>query len=143
MKDESFRLIGIVMGTESEEKRKELGSKLIQYGIDNYYKKIFAHKDRPIDTLYIPKSRDKEIEVYPSRGFSRIVRYDDYIDEDILIDEKIKLPLKKGDKIGKLVVSIDGHILEEIDLIVNKDIKKARIFIWIARSIKDLLSKIF
>ncbi len=143
MEDESFRLIGIVMGTESEGKRKELGGKLIQYGIDNYYKKIFTHKDRPIDTLYIPKSRDKEIEVYPSRGFSRIVRYDDYIDEDIFIDEKLKLPLKEGDKIGRMVISIDGDILDEIDLVVNKDIKKAGIFVWIARIIKDSLSKVF
>lgn len=140
--EEEFRLVGIVMGTKSEEKRKEIGSKLIQYGIDNYHREIFASEDKAVETIYNRKSKEGEIEVYPSKNFSKVVKQRDHIEEDVLMD-KIKLPLKKGDKVGKMVITTDGYILEEIDLIVKKDIEKSGIFLFSARSIRDLFYKIF
>src|SRR5699024_6999634 len=49
--DEDFRLISIVMGTNSEDKRKEIGGVLVQYGLGNYSKKILANENIPIDTI--------------------------------------------------------------------------------------------
>ena len=141
--DEDFRLIGIVMGTKSEGKRKEVGKSLIQYGLDNYSKRMLADENMPIDTIYLPKSRDKEIEVYPGRSFSAIVKDGDIIDTDIVIDEKLKLPLKKSDKIGKLVISKNGKILDEINLIVHEKVKKEGIFRAIGRYIKKFLLFVF
>ncbi|CCQ94514.1 putative D-alanyl-D-alanine carboxypeptidase dacF [[Clostridium] ultunense Esp] len=84
---ENLRLISIVMGTKSEEKRKELSKKLVQYGLNNYSKRILANENIPVDIVYMPKSKDKEIEIYPSKNFSIILKDGDYIDKDILIDE--------------------------------------------------------
>lgn len=139
-KDEDFRLISIVMGTKSEEKRKELGKRLIQYGIDNYSKKTLTDKNMPIDTIYLPKSKDKEVNIYPERNFSLIVKNEDIVDMDIIIDENLKLPLKEMDKVGKVVLLKNHKILDEIDLIVHKTVKREGLFRAIVRNIEEFLS---
>ncbi|WP_025640473.1 D-alanyl-D-alanine carboxypeptidase family protein [Schnuerera ultunensis] len=140
---ENLRLISIVMGTKSEEKRKELSKKLVQYGLNNYSKRILANENIPVDIVYMPKSKDKEIEIYPSKNFSIILKDGDYIDKDILIDEGLKLPLKSMDKVGKIVLSTEGNILEEIDLIIHKDVKKENLIMRILRNIKEFIVNVF
>ena len=139
-KDEDFRLISIVMGTKGEEKIKELGKRLIQYGINNYSKKTLTDKDMPIDTICLPKSRDKEINVYPERNFNLIVKNEDMVDIDIIMDENLKLPLKEMDKVGKVVLLKNHKILDEIDLIVHKTVKREGLFRTIVRNIEEFLS---
>lgn len=140
---EDFRLIGIVMGTESEQKRKEMAKALIQYGLDNYSKKIIANKNVPIDIISIPKSRTKDIEVYPANNYSTLIKTGDSLDLDIQIDENIKLPLKELDKIGKVSIYKNGQKLDEIDLIVHEDVKKERLLIVLFRHIKDFVTLMF
>lgn len=143
---EDFRLVSIVMGTESEAKRKELGKKLVEYGLDNYSKKILLDEDSPVDTIHLVKSRNKDIEVYPMRSFSTIVNNEDSIDIDTIIDEDLKFPLRQLDKIGKVLISKNDEVLEEIDLVVHVDVKKQGIFMVIYDKLVEftysLLSKI-
>ncbi|HSH35453.1 D-alanyl-D-alanine carboxypeptidase family protein [Schnuerera sp.] len=143
METENLRLISIVMGTKNEGKRKEIGNKLVQYGLKNYSKRILTNENTPIDIVYMPKSKDKEIEIFPSKNFSIIVKNGEYIDKDILIDENLKLPLKSMDKVGKMVLSKDGNVLEEIDLVVHEYVKKENVIIRILRYIKDFLLQLF
>ena len=141
-KHKDFRLIGIIMGTESEQKRKEIGKKLIQYGLDNYSNRIIAYKSVPLDVVYVPKSRDKYIEVYPSDDYSIIAKIGDNLDIDIKIDENIKFPLKELDKIGKMIIYKNGQAVDELNLVVHEEVKKERLFLAVFRYIKDLLSAI-
>ena len=140
---EDFRFIGIVMGTESEQKRKEMSKELIQYGLDNYSKRIIADKNVPIDIISKPKSRNKDKEVYPVNNYSTLIKTGDSLDLDIQIDENIKLPLKELDKIGKVSIYKNGQKLDEIDLIVREDIKKERLLIVLFRHIKDFVTLMF
>ncbi|NMB08975.1 MAG: D-alanyl-D-alanine carboxypeptidase [Tissierellia bacterium] len=138
--EKDFRLISIIMGTESEEKRGEIGEKLLQYALDNYSKKLLLDTNRPVDIIYLPKSKEKEIEVYPMESFSAIIKNNDNIDIKVLIDEGLKLPLKSGEKVGNAMVIKNREILEEIDLIVMDDVKKENIFIYIIRIIKEFFN---
>lgn len=140
---EDFRLIGIVMGTKSEDKRKEMGGALIQYGLDNYSKRILADESIPIGTIYPSRSKDREVQVYPARSFSIIVKKHDTIDKDIVMAEDLKLPLDQLDRVGKLVISKNGKVLDEINLIVHEKVRKEGLFTMIGRYIKEFLSFIF
>lgn len=134
---EEFRLISIIMGTRSEDKRKEIGEKLVQYALDNYSKKVLLDPNRPTDIIYLSNSKEKEVEIYPKESFSTIIKNNANIDMDVLIDEELQLPLKAGEKVGTVVVIKDEEILKEIDLIVHEEIKKEGIFSFIIRIIKE------
>lgn len=140
---EDFRFIGIVMGTESEQKRKEMSKELIQYGLDNYSKRIIADKNTPIDIVSMPRSRNKDVAIYPAASYTTLMKVGDSLDFDIQIYEDLKLPLKKLDKVGKATIYKNGQILDEIDLIVHEDVKKERLLITLFRYTKDLIILIF
>jgi D-alanyl-D-alanine carboxypeptidase (penicillin-binding protein 5/6) len=142
-KDKDFRLIGIVMGTKSEGKRKELGKTVVQYGLDNYSKRIVTDKNTSIDTIHMAKSKDKEIEVYPEKNYSTMFKNGDTLDVNITIDEEIKLPLKEFDKVGKATILKNNEVIDEMDLLVHKDVKKEGLFRVIGRNIKEFLSFLF
>ena len=52
----------------------------------------------------------------------------------------LKVPIKKGDIVGKLTVYNDNEILDTIDLTVKDNIKKATILELYLKYLKDILS---
>lgn len=142
IKTEDNRLISIVMGCKSEDERKEFSKILVQYGMNTYSKRILINKDYPIGYMYIDKNKDKQVEVYPSENFSMLCRKDDEIKRDIIIDDTIKLPLKSMDRIGEIVLTRDGHVLDKIDLVVIKEVKKDNLITKILGGIKTLIKRI-
>lgn len=135
--EKEFRLIAIAMGTESEDKRKEISEKLVQYALDNYSKRTIVDINTATDIAHLPKAKKKDVEVYPIENFSTIVKNSDDIGIDIAIDEKFKFPIKADEKVGTAIISKNGEILEEVDLVVHEKIKKESIFSFIIRTIKE------
>lgn len=125
---EDFRFIAIVMGTENEQKRKEMGKKLVEYGLGNYSKKQVLREDLPLDTVHLENSREKDVEVYPMRDFSAFVKNEDQVKVETIIDEDLKYPIKKSERIGKAIIYKNDEIIEEVDLTVNIDVKRQGIF---------------
>lgn len=132
---EDFRLIAIAMGTKSEDKRKEVSGKLVEYALDNYSKRNIVNTSMATDIIHLPKAKKKDIEVYPVNNFSAIVKNSDNIEIDVHIDEKLKLPLRPDEKVGTVVISKNGEFLEDIDLVVHEKVKKENILIRIFKSI--------
>lgn len=54
--------------------------------------------------------------------------------------DKIKLPIKKGDKIGVLKLKDGNKVISTVDLTVKEDVEKASILELYKRSIKSILS---
>ncbi len=91
----------------------------------------------------MPRSRNKDVAIYPAASYTTLMKVGDSLDFDIQIYEDLKLPLKKLDKVGKATIYKNGQILDEIDLIVHEDVKKERLLITLFRYTKDLIILIF
>ena len=84
-----------------------------------------------IDDMGEVEGREGKYSIYQngsikSRNFSGKVRNiiftKDYKSEVKLLD--IKLPIKKGDIIGSLLIKDDNKVLKQVNLISNSDMKK-------------------
>ena len=53
--------------------------------------------------------------------------------------DKIKAPVKKGDKVGTLKVKEDGKLIKEITLTVKQDVKEANILELYGRYLKNMI----
>lgn len=137
---DSYRLIGIVMGAEDENKRNELSKTLLQYGIDNYSKETIGSENKVIATTKIPNSKKEEIEIYPIRNVSVLKKKDENVDVEVVLNEKLKAPLEKGEVVGMLKVLKDDVIVDEVDLVVKEDYKRAFFLTTIFRYIKRIFS---
>lgn len=139
---EDFRLISIVMGTRGVKERDELGRRLVEYGIENYSKKIFFDKEKAIESLEFPKGNILEIEAFPREDFSKLVKNKDEIKIKTEINEGLRLPIEKGKKIGKATVEREGDLIFQTDIILKENVKRANYFVLLGRYIYDLYIRI-
>lgn len=143
-KGEDFRLIGIVMGTKSEEGRKNMSKYLLEYGISNYKKREVLSKNIPVDIIHIPNANRLEVEVFPKENIRLLEKNNDNILQKIVIDNDIQLPLKKGDTIGKTILYSENSekVLKEVELILGKNVKEANFITKTFRNLKGFFKYI-
>lgn len=137
-----LRLIAVVMGAKSLEKRNILSKILVEHGINNYSNKIFLNEAIPLHTIEFPKADIKEVEVFAEKGFSKLIKNDENIGVNIYIDKSIGLPIKKNTKIGKATVEKEGKIIFQSDILVKEDVNKAKWYVLIGRFFSGIFNTI-
>ncbi len=137
-----FRIITITMGAKSMEDRKNYSKEILNYAIENYSRKLIISKDNINSNLYVNNAIDQNVEVYSKENVVKLVKKGDKIKTEIALNQNILAPLEKGQKVGKVYVYNNDKKIDEIDLIVNREVKKASFFTRFFRSIQNLLLKI-
>ncbi len=136
-----FRLIGIVMGTTSEEERRDKSKKLIEYGLENYSYQQILNKDISVKTINIANAKNPNVQVFPQRDLVMFVNKDQRIQQEIILEENIKAPIKAGTKIGKVVVSNAEDQRHSIDLIIKDNVQKKNLLDILFGYVLNLVSK--
>ena len=136
-----LRLIGIVLGEKDSKIRNSETMNLLDYGFNTVKMNKLMSKDEVIKKISIDKATDKDIEivmcddlnVLENKGSEKInYRFKYNINE-------IKLPLKKGNVIGKVKVYNDKYI-KSGDLCINKDVKRLSFFNLYLKNIISIFS---
>ena len=136
-----LRLIGIVLGENDSKIRNSETINLLDYGFNTVKMNKLMTKDEVIKKISIDKATDKDIEivmcddlnVLENKGSEKInYRFKYNINE-------IKLPLKKGNVIGKVKVYNDKYI-KSGDLCINKDVKRLSFFNLYLKNIISIFS---
>lgn len=139
--DEKFRVIVIAMGAETKETRKEKSKELIKYIFSNYKKEIILSKDKAVKEIYIKNAIESKVEIYPRNNLAKLVKRNDKVKTEIFINNNLMAPISQGDRVGKVYVYVNNAKVDEIDLIVTREIKKDNIFIKFFDSLQKLLIK--
>lgn len=134
---QDFRLIAIIMGVQSHEDRVSKTKELLEYGRDNFSSQKLTDVTIPIDSVYIPSSKNGKINVYPSVDFNKLVKNDEIVKTEITYNESVSAPIAKGEKIGQIKIYINDKEVGQVDAVVNEDIGKANIFVRIFRFFKN------
>lgn len=141
MKKDNMRVIATVMGEADSSVRNNEVASMLDYAFSKYKLEKLLSTDSVIKKEINNKAKVKNIEIVPKKDVTILLEKKESITPtyDIKIN-KLKLPIKKGDIIGKLIVKDNSNILEEVDLTVNKDIKRANILELYLRYLKDIMS---
>lgn len=120
-------LISVIIGAEDSKSRFEQTKQLFNYGFANYYSKKLVDCAVSMHTVEVVGSTNKNIEVYAQKPYYVLCKNGEDIKytTHIVVDKKIVAPLKKGDKVGTILILDPNNIVqEEIDLIVLQDVEK-------------------
>ena len=140
----NLRFISVVMGEESIENRTEDTLKLLNFAFNTVKKEVILSSSKPIDILKLKLSNKDKVKVYLKNDIARLTD----INSDKLKykynvsynKEKIKYPLKNGDKVGRIkVIENDGNIIYE-DIIVKGNIRKIEFSKLFRKNIKMIVS---
>ncbi|MBE6153013.1 MAG: D-alanyl-D-alanine carboxypeptidase [Firmicutes bacterium] len=141
-KRNGMRLITVVMGESDSAKRNSETSKMLDYGFDQYELETLLTKNSVISKTKISKSTKEEVSIVPLEDVTLLhkkgVKKKNTSYKLKLND--INVPVKKGDKIGTLLLTEDNNVIRKIPVSVNENIKKANIFELYIRYLKNLIS---
>jgi len=116
-KKEGMRLVTITLSAPDD---WDDHLKLYDFGFDNFKTVTLCEKDEYIAKL--PVAGCGEIEIIVKNGFKTTVSSDKIIEKQIYLPRFCYAPIKKGEKMGELIITDDGNVIEKIDLISNAEI---------------------
>lgn len=121
-----MRLISVIIGANNSQTRFNECSKLFNYGFANFENKNILDSSAIISSLPVDKGKIENIEVFAQNNYSVVTKkgiQSDYSVE-FEIPNKVSAPVKAGEIVGKAIISKDGQIIDEINLIVKVDVEK-------------------
>lgn len=141
-KRNSMRLIGTIMGANDSKSRNSNMATLLDYGYNLYEMQVEVKKEEVVSKKNISKAKKEIVEIVPKSDASVLIEKGEEnknLNYEIKLD-KIKLPIKSGDKIGILKLKDGNKVISTVDLTVKEDVLKANILQLYKRSIKSILS---
>lgn len=138
-KKKDMRLIAIVLGEEESKVRNSEAMALLDYGFNTKKMIVLKKKSDTVKEITFDKGNKDKIEIKP--------KYDVGVLEDrqsgggkYQYDVKInslKLPLKKGDIVGKIYVTHKKKRITTVDLVSNTNVEKLSYLQMYKETIKD------
>lgn len=127
---EGMRLIAVVMGTKSEEARAQESQKLLTYGFRYYQSRQLYIAGEPLNDARVWAGVNEQVPVGVNTNVTvTFPRGDENrIKAALNIQPVIEAPVKAGNVLGALVVSLDDEVLAEQPLIALADVEEAGFF---------------
>lgn len=140
-KKNNFRLISVVMGEDTTENRSSDTVKMLNYGFNTFKINIIKKKGESLGKVRVEKGKQDFANIVLLNHATEILKNTDPVSEykfNLKVD-KIKAPLKIGDIVGSAeIIDNDGNIVDEVDVTVDKEIKKANILDYMLKNLRTI-----
>ena len=141
-KKRDMRLISVVMGEESTEKRSSDTLAMLDYGFNMYAIDKLVDKSNSLGIVKVYLGDPEHVDIVAMDDIT-VLNNTQKDKKDIRYNIKtddITAPVKIGDKVGKIEVYENGTYSYEVPLTVAYDIKKANLFKIFMRNMRDIFS---
>ena len=141
-KRNGMRIIAVVMGEPDSKTRTSDVSSMLDYAFAQYETETFLSTESILDTININKGKKEYVNIVPKENVTILNKKTDNKKNATYNLEMydMKLPLKKGDTVGKLSVYVDDNLYRDIDVTVSEDIEKADILTLYGRYLKKIFT---
>lgn len=142
-KRNDMRLLAITLGEKEGKVRNKETAELLDYGFNLYKVETIKKKGEELGTISIDKADIPKIKIIANQDVTVLKNKNDKKEEykSNVILNTLKLPIKKGDMIGKLVVKDSlGNMIDEVNITVENDIKKDNYFNIFLKILKGVIT---
>ncbi len=133
-KRDGMRLLAVVLGEKEGKVRNKETAELLDYGFNTYEVTTIKNKNDIVGEITVDKASPEKIDVTVGEDVTILRKKGDQVKEynsEVKLND-VKLPIKKGDVIGKLLVKDGNNTIKQVNLISNSDMEKRNFFdLWI------------
>ena len=124
------RLNIVSSGFSTKNSRSRESMKILNWGLRKFDTIKVSQKDETLESFKVWLGKKPKIEVTTDKDIYLTVpkRKKNTIKAVAEYNSPIEAPIKKGDKLGKLFVYVDGELKEEAEILAKESVKKANIF---------------
>ncbi|MBQ3124752.1 MAG: D-alanyl-D-alanine carboxypeptidase [Clostridia bacterium] len=132
-----MQLIAVVLGAPTSDKRFSSARALLDYGFANYKINKLVSENEKICSADIINGTDDTVKAIAKEGRTALSEKNNNneIKKRVFVDEDIKAPVNKGDVLGYVEFVTDGKVIDKVDIISEKAVKKK----GIGAIIKDIV----
>ena len=143
--DQNRRVISVVNGFESVQKRTQGSSRLITWAFREFTNLKLFEKDDIVGQVEISGAKNKVSDI--STGEEIVITIPkskrDELITNIVVDENVSAPLNPGDKVGFLEISVPGEENKAYELYATNEIDRANIFVRFFNYLINLILSLF
>lgn len=141
---DDLRLISVVTGCNVQYQHYGEAMKLLNYGFDHCAFGEAVTAGEFSDTVYLPKGRVEEVNVTAADTIvlPTLTGNDPGYEIECHRDENVKAPVNNRDIIGKIVITANGEILGETDMVATNSVAEETIFQTAVRFFRDIIRQI-
>ena len=135
------RLISVGSGFTTRNQRSKESLKLLTWGLTNFDTIEIAKKNSKFLELDVWLGRKDKVGIYSDIDIYKTIKKARLkkLETKIIYNGPIEAPIKKGDKLAKLIINYDGNLLSEHDLMALESVKRMNILSRILKSINYLI----
>lgn len=132
-------LVAVVMKAPTGTVRNSEVTELLNFGFANYKVINMAKKGDEVTKIKINKSIGKTYSIVYKKDEAFVIAKGENLDykTNIVINQTIKAPLKKGDVVGKVeYIKGDDDVFYEAEIVISEDTKKSNYFDYLVYTLK-------
>lgn len=139
-KRNDMRLISVVMKEPSSQVRNSETISLLNYGFSNYKIKTILKKEQKLGTIEVQNGKKEFADITILEDATNLESINDNKEYSFnIVTDKVKAPLKKGDKVGTLELTEQGTVIKRLNITVKENIPKANIWDLYKRNFKAII----
>ncbi|MFY9177693.1 MAG: D-alanyl-D-alanine carboxypeptidase family protein [Caldicoprobacterales bacterium] len=139
----NLRLISIVLAAPTSQLRFSEAAKLMDYGFANYDAVPLIKKDSVVErNIAVTGGKEKVISGLAASDFSLLQKKGEQSEYQVdnIIEQPIKAPIIKSQKIGYMTIKQNGKDIGTVDILADRDIDKAGIYDYFKQIIRNWAS---
>jgi D-alanyl-D-alanine carboxypeptidase (penicillin-binding protein 5/6) len=131
-KRDTQRMIAVVMGCRTLQKRAQEAQKLLEYGFRNFSTVQAIKKSDPFGPEKVTGGKLNQVQLVPAgEGWVTVAKgKENSISVISDVPKFITAPVEKGQGVGKLVIHGEGRVLKEIALLSSSDVPEGIYLSW-------------
>ncbi|HBX24355.1 MAG TPA: D-alanyl-D-alanine carboxypeptidase [Desulfotomaculum sp.] len=140
---DGLRLITVVLGTPEVRSHFRESIKIYNYGFARYEAVNLARQGDKINTIKVSKGALDQVNVISSADIAMAVpkgKKDKYTGRAAL-PEEVVAPVKKGQKVGEFVVTLENKEVMKVPLLAQNDVERASVLQQMYKVLDQALTK--
>lgn len=123
---DGLSLIAVIMKAPTSSKRFEEAKKVLDFGFKNYEFKQFGVKGSTVGNVGVEKGVEKDTNAILEENCGVLIRkgQDNNVVQNMHLEPKVTAPVQKGQKLGSVDYTIDGKLIQSINIVAEKEVKK-------------------
>lgn len=132
------RLILVINGLNSKRERAREARKLMTFGFRNFSRDLLVEAGQSVTELPVWHGDEARVNVTTKQRFDIVTPRSGRrkMVATVTFEKPVLAPIKTGDKLGKLRVTLPGLVPQEVDLVAAEDVDKGNVF---GRAISSLI----
>lgn len=137
-------LIAVVLRAPTPKIRFSEAKLLLDYGFNTYNFKKIANKDSVLQSVNVNKGTQSSVNLVFENDSGVLIKKSNSseIKQELILNENIEAPIKKGNVLGKMNYYIDNKLISSVNLVAEENINKKtflNMFNYIATNWLNLL----